>query len=87
MLMEVKMKNNNVLIKEIKDIKETKSGILLPQEKYNRKATVISSDSSYVNAGDTIIKSIGNGTMFNINGEDYEILHESHILAIVNKEL
>lgn len=77
------MKNNNVLIKEIKEEQVSPSGIILTTEKYNRKAIVIQSASSEVKVGDTIIKTIGKGTMFKINGEEYEILNEGHILAII----
>jgi co-chaperonin GroES (HSP10) len=79
----MKMKNKNVLIQEIKEEQVTKSGLFLPQTKHNRKAIVIESGSDEVNIGDIIFKSIGNGTMFNIDGEDYEIIHESDILAIL----
>lgn len=78
------MKNNNVLVKEIKEEQQvTASGIILATEKYNRKAIVIQSASSEVNVGDTIIKTMGKGTMFKINGEEYEILNEGHILGII----
>jgi len=76
------MKNSNVLIKEIKK-ESIHSGIILPTEKYNRLAIVIQSASDEISVGDTIIKTIGNGTLFKINGDDYEILHEDHILAII----
>lgn len=81
--MEIKMKNNNVLVKEIIEEQPSISGIILPKEKYNRKAIVIRSSSDNVQAGDIIIKTIGNGTSFKIDNEDYEILHEEHILAIL----
>ncbi len=81
--MEIKMKNKNVLIKELKEECISPSGIILSTEKYNRKAIVIRTASDQVKVGDTIIKTIGNGTMFRINGEECEILHESHILAII----
>jgi co-chaperonin GroES (HSP10) len=77
------MKNNNVLIKEIKEEHVSPSGIILTTEKYNRKAIVIQSASKEVKVGDTIIKTIGKGTMFKINGEEYEILNEGHILGII----
>lgn len=79
--MKLKLKNNAVLIKEIKEVAVTKSGLLLPTQKYNRKAEVIATASSDVNVGDVILKTIGHGTIFNIDGQEYEILHEDHILA------
>jgi co-chaperonin GroES (HSP10) len=77
------MKNNNVLVKEIKEEHKSQAGIILPTEKYNRKAIVIQSNCDQIKVGDIIIKSIGNGTMFKINAEEYEILHEEHILAVI----
>jgi co-chaperonin GroES (HSP10) len=81
--MEIKMKNKNVLVKELQEEQVSPSGIILTTEKYNRKAIVIQSASNEVNVGDTIVKTIGKGTMFKINGEEYEILHEGHILAVI----
>jgi co-chaperonin GroES (HSP10) len=77
------MKNKYVLIKELKQEVVTASGLILSEEKYNRKATAICSDSSVINVGDTIIKTIGRGTMFTLDDEDYEILHEVHVLGII----
>lgn len=81
--MEIKMKNNNVLVKEHIEEQASVSGLILLKEKHNRKAVVIESGSSAVQSGDIIIKTIGNGTSFRIDNEDYEILHEEHILAIL----
>jgi co-chaperonin GroES (HSP10) len=77
------MKNKNVLVKELKEEQVSPSGIILATEKYNRKAVVIQTASDEVKIGDTIIKTLGKGTMFKINGEEYEILHEGHILAVI----
>jgi co-chaperonin GroES (HSP10) len=79
--MEIKMKNNNVLVKELIEEQANVGGLILPKEKHNRKAIVIKSASDAVQSGDIIIKTIGNGTSFKIDNEDYEILHEEHILA------
>lgn len=80
--MEIKMKNKCVLIKEYtKELQQ--SSIILPKEKYNRKAIVIKSDCDEIKPNDIIIRTLGNGTQFKINGEEYEILHEDHILAII----
>ncbi len=81
--MEIRMKNKNVLVKELKEEQVSPSGIILTTEKYNRKAIVIKSASDEVKEGDTIIKTLGKGTMFKINGEEYEILNEGHILAVI----
>ena len=80
------MKNNYVLTKEIIESKVTESGIILSTEKYNRKCIVIKSGSPEVKEGHTIIKTIGKGTIFKIEGEEYEILHENHILAIIEED-
>lgn len=80
------MKNNYVLVKEIIEEKISEGGIILPTEKYNRKCIVIKSSSDTVKEGDSIIKTIGKGTIFNINDEEYEVLHENHILAIIEED-
>lgn len=77
------MKNKNVLIKEVKEDNISPSGIILTPKKYNRKAVVIQTASDEVQIGDTIIKTVGNGTTFKINGEEHEILHEEYIFAIL----
>lgn len=86
MSMQIKLKNNYVLTKEIIEEKVTEGGIILPTEKYNRKCIVIKSSSEDVKEGHTIIKTIGKGTIFNIDGEEYEALHENHILAIIEED-
>jgi co-chaperonin GroES (HSP10) len=78
------MKNNYVLVKELEQKEEiAQSGIILPNEKYNRKAIVIESDCDELKPNDIIIRTLGNGTTFKINGDEYEILHECYILAII----
>jgi co-chaperonin GroES (HSP10) len=79
------MKNKNILVKEVKQEETVSAGgiILNSGEKYNRKAIVIHSASDDIAVGDTIIKTIGKGTTFNIDGEEYEILHEAHVLGII----
>lgn len=80
------MKNNFVLTKEIIEKRVTESGIILPDEKWNRKCIAIKSDSEQIKEGDTLIKTIGKGTVFKINGEEYEIIHENNILAVITEE-
>lgn len=84
--MQIKLKNNYVLVKEIIEEQITESGILLLTEKYNRKCIVVKSSSDDIREGNTIIKTIGKGTIFKIEGEEYEILHENHILAIIEED-
>jgi co-chaperonin GroES (HSP10) len=85
--MEINLKNNYVLTKEIIEKEKVSSGgIILPSEKYNRKCIVIKSSSEEVREGQTVIKTIGKGTIFRIDGEEYEALHENHILGIIEED-
>lgn len=77
------MKNNYVLTKEVKEEHVSANGIILSAEKYNRKAKVIKTSSSAVAEDDIIIKAIGQGTVFKINGEEHEILNENHIFGTI----
>ncbi len=86
MSMQIKMKNNYVLTKEIIEEKISEGGIILPTEKYNRKCVIIKSNTDILPEGCTVIKTIGKGTMFKINGEEYEALHENDILAIIEED-
>lgn len=79
--MKIKMKNGYILTKEVINENVSKHGLILPTEKYNRICTAIKSDSPEISEGDTLLKLIGKGTIFNINGEEYEIIHESSIIA------
>lgn len=82
----MKMKNRYVLVKELPQETVTSGGIIIPEEKYNRKAIVISaSDEVDVKKGDTIIKTLGKGTMYTFGDEELEILHENHILAVIEE--
>jgi len=86
MSIAMKMKNKYVLVKELPQETVTSGGIIIPEEKYNRKAIVISaSDDIDVKEGDTIIKTIGKGTMYTFGDEELEILHENHILAVIEE--
>lgn len=86
MSIAIRMKNKYVLVKELPQETVTAGGIIIPEEKYNRKAVVLSApDDVEVSKGDIIIKTIGKGTMFTINDEEVEILHENHILAVIEE--
>tara|TARA_R100000697_G_scaffold106973_1_gene121581 strand:+ start:415 stop:675 length:261 start_codon:yes stop_codon:yes gene_type:complete len=83
----MKMKNNYLLIQEIEQ-QETKtpSGIIIPAEKYNRKARVINSgDAEHIKNGDTIIKNLGKGTMITLNDVEFEVIHINQIIAIIEE--
>lgn len=85
MLIAMKMKNNYVLIEEIPQETVTPGGIIIPKEKYNRVARVLCSENDQVKEGDTIIKTIGNGTEYTLGGKKVEILHLNHILAVIEE--
>jgi co-chaperonin GroES (HSP10) len=81
--MEMKMKNDYLLIQEIKQQETTTaSGIIIPVEKHNRKAKVINAgDSTDLKAGDVILKNMGKGTMVTLNNVEFEVIHINQILA------
>ena len=79
------MKNNYILVEEIPQETVTSGGIIIPEEKYNRKAKVLRSDNDQVKEGDMVIKTIGKGTEYTLNGKKVEILHLNHILAVIEE--
>ena len=81
----MKMKNNYILVEEIPQETVTSGGIIIPEEKYNRKAKVLRSDNDQVKEGDMVIKTIGKGTEYTLNGKKVEILHLNHILAVIEE--
>jgi len=85
--MEMKMKNNYLLVQEIEQQEQqTSSGIIIPVEKYNRKATVINAgDAEYIKEGDIILKNIGMGTMITLDNTEYEIIHINQLIAILEE--
>jgi co-chaperonin GroES (HSP10) len=85
MSMDMKMKNNYLLIQELEqEESKTASGIIIPVEKHNRKATVINAgDCKDVDAGDVILKNMGKGTMVTLNDTEFEVLHVNQIIAVI----
>jgi co-chaperonin GroES (HSP10) len=85
--MEMKMKNKYLLIQEIEQQEHTtQGGIIIPTEKYNRKAIVINAgDSEHIKAGDVILKNIGLGTTVTLDNVEFEILHAKNIIAILEE--
>ena len=81
------MKNNYLLVQEIEQQEQqTPSGIIMPIEKYNRKAIVINAgDTEHIKEGDTILKNIGHGTMVTIDNIEYEIIHINQLIAIIEE--
>ena len=84
----MKMKNDYILTQEIEQGERiTDSGLIIPEEKYNRVALVIeASDSLEVKKGDKIVKTIGKGTEYTFEGEKFEILHINHVLAVIEED-
>jgi co-chaperonin GroES (HSP10) len=83
--MEMKMKNDYLLIQEIEQKETTTaSGLIIPVEKYNRKATVINSGNiEHLKDGDVILKNMGKGTMITLNDTEFEVIHVNQIIALV----
>lgn len=84
----MKMKNDYILTQEIEQGEQrTESGIIIPEEKYNRVALVIeASNNLEVKKGDKIVKTIGKGTEYTLDGDKFEILHINHVLAVIEED-
>jgi len=84
----MKMKNDYILTQEIEQGERiTDSGLIIPEEKYNRIALVIeASNNLEVKKGDKIVKTIGKGTEYTFDGNKFEILHINHILAVIEED-
>jgi len=79
------MKNNYILVQEIKQ-EETKtaSGIIIPEEKYNRKVKVINSGNcDSLKKGDVVLKNIGKGTAVTLDNIEFEIINVSQLIAVI----
>lgn len=80
--------NTNVILKKEKAEKTTASGIVLvsPKEKASNQAQVVAVGSkcdATLKAGDTVIFKEYTGTKFKQDEDEYVILDEKDILAIV----
>ena len=84
----MKMKNDYILTQEIEQRERiTDSGLIIPGEKYNRIALVIeASDNLEIKKGDKIVKTIGKGTEYTLDGDKFEILHINHVLAVIEED-
>ena len=79
----ISLKNSYILIQDIKN-ETTSSGIIIPDETYNRFARVIKTyDGSSLTAGDIIIKPIGRSTPVKINNVTYDCIKEGFVFAKV----
>ena len=84
----IEMKNGYILIQDIKNETITKSGLYIPDEKYNRFAKVMKVyDGSLLKEGDIVIKPINRDTPLKIDGIVNHAIKESFIFAkIVNED-
>ena len=79
----ISLKNGYILIQDIKN-ETTKSGIIIPDETYNRYARVLKTyEGSTLAPGDIIIKPIGRTTPIKINDVIYDCLKEGFVFAKV----
>lgn len=82
----IDLKNGYILIQDIKN-ETTSSGIVIPDETYNRFARVIKTyEGSTLTTGDIIIKPIGRTTPVKINDVMYDCLKEGFVFAKVINE-
>jgi co-chaperonin GroES (HSP10) len=78
----IEMKNGYILIQDIKNETITKSGLYVPDEKYNRFARVLKVyNGSILKEGDIILKPIGRTTPLKINNITYDCLKEGFVFA------
>ncbi len=82
---KMKMKNNYVLIKEIKEEQFSKGGLLLPNDwNTKRKAIVIEvEDNDQIKKGDIILREHGKSTEVIIDNETYEMIHLNNIMMVI----
>jgi len=95
--MKIKPLANRVLLKEVKAEERTASGIILPESAQEKKqeAEVVAvgagkvvdgkKEEMTVRAGDMVIYSKYSGDEIKIDGEEYTLIEEDKILAIVEK--
>ena len=82
----ITLKNGYILIQDIKN-ETTQSGIIIPDETYNRFARVLKTyEGSTLTAGDIIIKPIGRTTPIKINDVIYDCIKEGFVFAKVINE-
>lgn len=82
----IDLKNGYILIQDIKN-ETTSSGIIIPDEAYNRFARVLKTyEGSILSPGDIIIKPIGRTTPIKINDVVYDCIKEGFVFAKVINE-
>jgi len=95
--LKIKPLANRVLLQEVKAEERTASGIILPESAQEKKqeAEVVAvgagkvvdgkKEEMTVRAGDMVIYSKYSGDEIKIDGEEYTLIEEDKILAIVEK--
>ena len=79
----ITLKNGYILIQDIKN-ETTSSGVVIPDETYNRFARVLKTyEGSTLSTGDIIIKPIGRTTPIKINDITYDCIKEGFVFAKV----
>jgi chaperonin GroES len=89
--LKIKPLADRVIIKPAEVEQKTKSGIIIPDtaKEKPQRGTVLAAgpgkkdEPTTVMVGDTVLYGKYSGTEINIEGEDYLIMRESDILAIV----
>jgi len=80
----IQMKNNHLLVRELSVERTTAAGILLPEEKWKRRAEVLAvCADSQIRPGDIVMRNVGRGTPITIEGQQLEMIHEDWVMAIV----
>lgn len=79
----IDLKNGYILIQDIKN-ETTSSGVIIPDDTYNRFARVLKTyEGSTLKPGDIIIKPIGRTTPIKLNDVIYDCLKEGFVFAKV----
>ena len=88
MSMEMKMKNNYLLVQEIEQQERTTaSGIIMSVEKYNRKVKIINSGNNKdLKKGDVVLKNMGKGTVVRLDNVEFELIHITDLIAILTED-
>ena len=81
---------DRVLVKEVKAVEETKSGLLIPEvakEKPQEGEVVAVGDKTTdVVIGSRILYGKYSGTSIKLDGNEYIIMHQADILGLISEE-
>lgn len=81
----VTMMHDHLLVEELRVKRHSSLGLLLPEEKWRRRAMVLASSADCpVQPGDEIIRNMGRGTPITINGQELEIIHLDWVMAKID---